>query len=168
MQTIVGLREVLVYQLKRLYSAESQLTQAMPGVIPLISNAKAQSSMAAHLLETKVQLSRLEQIQKLLEVSLLGETCEVMRGLLIELSELKAIETPTALMDTLLLSECQRVEHLERAMYSGTRSIAEALDLREIAVLLTESLLEERQAGLAIAAVLVGEVLPRAQNMKPL
>ena len=72
------------HQLQDLYSAEDQLTKALPKMAKKAKDAKLQKAFEDHLEETKEHKRRIVEICKELDIDPKGETCKVMEGLIEE------------------------------------------------------------------------------------
>jgi ferritin-like metal-binding protein YciE len=150
---IETLRELLVEELKDLYSAETQITKALPKLAKAASDAKLKQAFEHHLEETKQQVVRLEQIFEQLGESPKGKTCEGMKGLLKEGDERAGEDGEPEVLDAGLISAAQRVEHYEIAAYGSAHTFAELLGEKEIAKLLSETLDEEKAADTKLTQV---------------
>jgi ferritin-like metal-binding protein YciE len=144
--SIESLQDLLIDELKDLYSAEKQIVQALPKIIKAVSAADLQDGLSKHLEETKNQVTRLEQIGEILGKKLTGKTCVGMKGVLEEGREVLEETGKGPVRDAALISACQRVEHYEIAGYGSSRDFAKLLGLNEIAALLDDTLSEEKNA----------------------
>ncbi|KJJ37880.1 YciE/YciF ferroxidase family protein, partial [Aequorivita vladivostokensis] len=79
-----NLEELFEHQLKDLYSAEDQLTKALPKMVKNAHNSKLKKAFEDHLEETKEHKARLEEICDELDIDPKGETCKAMKGLIKE------------------------------------------------------------------------------------
>jgi ferritin-like metal-binding protein YciE len=140
------LEELLVDELKDLYSAEKQIVRALPKIIKAVSTPELQHGLSNHLEETKGQVVRLEKIGEILGKKMTGKTCVGMKGVLEEGSEVLEDTDKGIVRDAALISACQRVEHYEMAGYGSARDFAKQLGQSEIASLLDETLKEEKNA----------------------
>lgn len=141
--TIDGL---FVEELKDLYSAENQITKALPKLIKAASSEELRSAFEHHLKETEGHVERLEQVFEILGSSPKGKTCDGMKGVLDEGAELLHETAEGAVRDTALISAAQRVEHYEMAVYGTVRSYAENLGHSQISEILQKTLQEEKAA----------------------
>jgi ferritin-like metal-binding protein YciE len=139
-----NLHDVLVHELRDLYSAEKQLTKALPKMAKAASNPDLAAGFEKHLEQTEEHVNRLESIFKELEVSSRGDKCKGMEGLIKEGSKVLEEDAPGAVTDALLISAAQRVEHYEIAGYGSAISFAELLGQGNIAKILRETLDEEK------------------------
>jgi ferritin-like metal-binding protein YciE len=140
------LEELLVDELKDLYSAEKQIIRALPKIIKAVSTPELREGLTNHLEETKGQVTRLEKIGELLGKKMPGKTCAGMKGVLEEGSEVLEDTEKGLVRDAALISACQRVEHYEMAGYGSAREFAKLLGQKEVATLLDETLAEEKNA----------------------
>lgn len=144
--SVETLQELLVDELKDLYSAEKQIVRALPKVINAVTSEDLKEGLANHLEETKGQVARLEKIGEILGKKMTGKTCVGMKGVLEEGSEVLEDTDKGLVRDAALISACQRVEHYEMAGYGSARAFAKMLGESEVAELLDETLAEEKNA----------------------
>jgi len=140
-ETIDGL---FLAELKDLYSAEKQITKALPKLIKAASSGELRSAFEHHLKETEDQINRLEQVFEILGSSPKGKTCNGMKGILEEGAEMLEETAKGEVRDAGLISAAQRVEHYEIAAYGAVRSYAEILGQSQICDLLQATLHEEK------------------------
>jgi len=141
-----NLEDLFQEQLEDLYDAEKRLTGALPKMANAASSPKLKSAFEGHLKQTEDQVSRLEQIFKLLDRSPGRETCQAMKGLIQEGEEMIDAEGDSDVKDAALIAAAQRVEHYEIAGYGTARTFAQRLGHSEAVRLLQETLDEEREA----------------------
>lgn len=144
--TVNTIEKLFVDELKDLYSAENQITKALPKLAKASSSQELKTAFESHLKETEGHVERLEQIFEMLEVSPKGKTCAGMKGLLEEGKEVLEETEGGAIRDVAMISAAQRVEHYEMAGYGSVRTYAELLGKNEIATLLEKTLEEEKSA----------------------
>lgn len=138
------LDDLLLHELKDLYSAETQLIKALPKMAKAASHPDLQAGFEQHLEETQGQVERLEQIGEMLEAKLTGHKCKAMEGLIVEGSELISEDADDHVRDAGLIGAAQRVEHYEIAGYGTAIALAKQLGRDEIAEILAETLQEEK------------------------
>jgi ferritin-like metal-binding protein YciE len=156
--TFNNLNELLINELRDLYSAESQLIKALPKMAEAASDPKLKSAFEMHLKETEDQAYRLENIFSELGEKPTGETCKAMEGLVKESSDyVKAGGNPDV-RDAGLIGAAQRVEHYEMAGYGTARALATRLGLSDIAQLLQTTLDEEAAADQKLTEIAEGQV----------
>ena len=141
-----SLQDLLLHELKDLYSAETQIVKALPKMAKAASSEELRTAFEEHLEETKKQVERLEQIFERLGTSARGKKCKGMEGLLEEGKEIIEEDGEDMVKDAALISAAQHVEHYEIAGYGCARTFASLLGQEEIAELLQETLDEEGAA----------------------
>ena len=148
-----NLRELLVEELKDLYSAENQLTKALPKVAKNASDPELKKAIESHLKETEGHVRRLEQIFEQLEASPKGKTCDGMKGLISEADERIKKGGEPAVLDAGLIADAQRVEHYEIAAYGSAKNFANLLGEKQIVTLLDATLKEEKAADEKLTSI---------------
>jgi ferritin-like metal-binding protein YciE len=148
-----NLKELLVAELKDLYSAEKQIVKALPKVIRGVESAELKAAIEEHLAVTKEQVTRLEEVFSHLDEKPKAKHCKGMQGLLEEGAECLQEEAKGALRDLQLIGAAQRVEHYEVAAYGTARAMAERLGVSQAVELLNETLQEEEEADKKLTEV---------------
>jgi ferritin-like metal-binding protein YciE len=151
--SVENLQELLIDELKDLYSAEKQIIRALPKLAKAASTPELQKVILTHLEETKGQVERLDEIASFLGKKLTGKTCVGMKGVLEEGSEVLEETEKGIIRDAALIAASQRVEHYEIAGYGSAREFAKTLGLGEVAALLDETLAEEKNADKILTGV---------------
>ena len=146
MASMKSANELLAAEIKDLYSAEKQLTKAIPKMIAGAKDPQLKAGLTAHLDETKQQILRLETIAGLLEIKASGKVCKGMEGIIMEGAEALTVDAPSPVFDLGIIAAARRVEHYEMAGYMTAIAIADELELSEVAGLLQETLFEEKGA----------------------
>ncbi|MGC2402241.1 MAG: ferritin-like domain-containing protein [Acidobacteriaceae bacterium] len=151
--SVETMQELLIDELKDLYSAEKQIVKALPKLAKAASTPELKDALLSHLEETKGQVDRLEKIAELVGKKLTGKTCVGMKGVLEEGSEVLEETDEGTLRDAALIAASQRVEHYEMAGYGSARDFANTLGLSEVAALLEETLAEEKEADKKLTSI---------------
>jgi ferritin-like metal-binding protein YciE len=155
MAKITTLEEVLVDQLKDIYSAETQIAKALPKLAKAATAPDLKQGFLLHLEQTKVHAERIKKICEGLNEKPTGKKCAATAGLVEEGQE--AIDenaTPEA-KDVMLIAAARRVEHYEMSAYTSAMDAAKALGLNDVVKTLSKTLSEEEatDAKLAKASV---------------
>ena len=137
------LEELLIDELRDIYSAENQIFKALPKMAKGASSPELKRGFEKHLEETKRQVERLNQIAESMEIRLTGKKCKGMEGLIEEGKEILQEDLDDNAIDAGLIGAAQKIEHYEIAAYGTARTHAEMLGLRKIAKLLQQTLDEE-------------------------
>src|SRR5258708_935804 len=109
------LEKLLVDELKDLYSAETQITKALPKIVKAAATPDLKAALESHLHETEGQIQRLDKIGEILGKSLKGKTCDGMKGVLTEGATVLQEVASGNVRDAGIISAAQRVEHYEMA-----------------------------------------------------
>lgn len=137
-----------IQHLKDQYSAETQITTALPKIIQNVTSSELKNAFEMHLEETKGQISRIEQIFQSLDGNPGGKKCVGMEGLLKEGDEAMAEDYASPdLLDAALVGGSQKVEHYEIVAYKDLIHMAKLLGDNKAIDLLTKSLHEEEAAN---------------------
>ncbi len=150
---VATLEELLMNELKDLYSAEKQIVRALPKLAKAASTPALQQALQNHLEETRGQVERLEQIADIVGKKLTGKTCNGMKGVLEEGSEVLEEVEEGSVRDAAMIGAAQRVEHYEMAGYGTARDFARLLGLDDVAELLEQTLKEEKAANQKLTAI---------------
>ena len=137
------LEELLIDELKDLYSAENQIIKALPKMAKAAGSPDLRRAFERHLEETRRHVERLDQIGEQLGSRLTGQKCHGMEGLIEEGKEIMDQGLDDNALDAGLIGAAQKVEHYEIAAYGTVRAHAELLGYNKIARLLQQTLNEE-------------------------
>jgi ferritin-like metal-binding protein YciE len=139
------LNELFIEQLQDLYSAEEQLTEALPTMAKAASSPALKQAFEQHLDQTEGHIARLDQCFEKLDADPEGKTCKGMKGLIAESEDLLDEDAEPEVLDAGLIASAQRVEHYEIAAYGCARTYAQLLGMTELAQLLQQTLDEEKE-----------------------
>lgn len=137
------LKDLYLHELQDLYSAETQLIEALPKMAKAATNEELAQGFQTHLKETKEHATRLERILRSHNEKPDGTTCKGMKGLIQEGEEMVEMDGEDEVRDAGLISAAQRVEHYEMAGYGCAKTYAELLGDDEGAKALQQTLDEE-------------------------
>ena len=140
------LRELFVDSLKDIYWAEKALTKAIPKMAKNATSAKLTAGLTSHLVETEGQISRLEQVFKLIGEKAVAKKCDAMDGLIEEGKSIMEETEVGPVRDAGIIAASQKIEHYEIATYGTLTAWAKTLGETEVAELLWTSLNEEKDA----------------------
>jgi ferritin-like metal-binding protein YciE len=139
-------KDLLTDEIKDLYSAEKQLTRAIPKMAKGSNNPALKEAFSAHLKETQAQVARLEEAGRLLGIKVTGKKCVGMEGCIQEGAEALEEEGNDNILDLGIIGAGSRVEHYEIAGYLTAISLARRMGAAEVVTLLQQSLAEEEAA----------------------
>ncbi|MCT1530997.1 ferritin-like domain-containing protein [Sphingobacterium daejeonense] len=130
--------------LKDIYWAEKELVKALPKMEKNATSPKLKAAIQGHLEETKVHVSRLEDVFKSIGVKAKAEKCDAMAGLLEEGKGIMEETEPGAVRDAGIIAAAQKVEHYEIATYGTLAAFAKVLEHKDALKTLLKTLDEEK------------------------
>jgi ferritin-like metal-binding protein YciE len=143
---LATIKDLLEEEIQDLYSAEKQLTKAIPKMAKGSNNEELSAAFEAHLKETEGQIDRLEQVAQLLGTKTSGKKCKGMEGVIAEGAEALDEDGDENVLDLGIIGAGCRVEHYEIAGYTTAINLAKQLGEDEVAELLSANLKEEQAA----------------------
>lgn len=142
--TIKTIEQLFTHELSDIYSAEKQLTKALPRLARAAASPELSEAFTAHLEETNGQIERIDQVVELVGLKLKRMKCAAMEGLVEEGKEIIEEIPKGPLRDAALIAGAQKVEHYEIASYGTLAALAKQLGYGEALPLLLETLEEEK------------------------
>ena len=111
----VSTMQELLDELKDIYSAEKQITRALPKMAKATTSDELKQAFQSHLEETKGQIERLDKIFEILGKAPRGKTCHGMQGVLEEGSEvIEKTNKESVIRDAALISPPPSVSSITR------------------------------------------------------
>jgi len=135
--------DVLLAELKELFSAQRQWLLALPGIIRGSSNAKLAEHFRREARETKRHIERIEEIARKLGGSPRGRVHAPMRELVRMAPEIPEAEQDGVISDARLIIVAQRVAHLLICGYGTARTLARILGHETVEASFATSLAEK-------------------------
>ncbi|OEY72366.1 hypothetical protein APR40_13280, partial [Salegentibacter salarius] len=130
------------YQIKDIYSAEEQLTDALPKMHEESESKNLQKLFWTHLEETKTHKTRIEQVSGRLNIEPTGQTCKSMLRLGEGVNCFIKKEAINEIKDIGLIDEAKKIENYRIACYEALINYSKSLDLENQAEELELSLKE--------------------------
>lgn len=158
------LHKLFLDELADVYSAEQQLTKALPKMAKAAQSDELREALEQHLEETEEHLTRLEQAAESLDETLKKKTCEAMKGLLKEGDEIVKEQKNSTALDAGIIAACQKVEHYEIASYGTLCAWAEQMGHDEVLELLRQTEEEEIAADETLTEIAENIANERAQS----
>jgi len=141
---IKTLEDLFIHELSDIYSAEKQLTKALPRLARAATNPELVTAFETHLEETQGQVERIDQVVDVLGIKLKRIKCAAMEGLVEEGKEVIEEVEKGPVRDAALIGGAQKVEHYEIASYGTIAALAKQLGYKDALPLLLETLAEEK------------------------
>lgn len=159
-----SLNDVLQEQLEDLYSAETQLTAALPKMAQAAHDEALQQAFEHHLEETHGHLKRVKEALGEIGVGSPTEVCQAMKGLIAEGEKLMHEDGDPNAKDAALIAAAQRVEHYEIAAYGTARQLAGDCGYDGIKDLMDQTLDEEAEADKTLTKIATGGMFKAGVN----
>ncbi len=140
------LQDLFIHELSDIYSAEKQLTRALPKLARAAQNPDLAAAFSHHLEETQGQVERIDRIVEATGLRLKRMKCAAMEGLIEEGRDVIEEIEQGPVRDAALIGAAQKVEHYEIASYGTLCTFAECLEHPDAVKLLKETLEEEKGA----------------------
>ena len=145
--------DLLLHGLKDIYYAEHQIVSSLPAMIEKATNRDLTKGLQDHLLETRKQIERLDQVFKKLGHEPRGLDCPAIDGLIKEANEIAAEVEDKEVLDVAIVGSAQAIEHYEIARYGTLIAWAHELGHDDIVRFLTTNLNEEKAANTKLNTV---------------
>lgn len=152
--TVITLNDLFIHDLSDVYSAEKQITRALPKMARAASDENLIAAFNQHLEETRAQIERLDELVEVTpEVKIKRMKCHALEGLVEEAQEIIDSVEKGEIRDHGLIGAAQKVEHYEIATYGTLHALALKLGYTKAAQLLEETLNEEKQTDEKLTSV---------------
>ena len=115
--TFETLHDLYLNELRDLYSAETQLLEALPKMAKAATSSQLKEAFTSHLEETEGHVSRLEIIFDALGEEPGGETCKAMEGLIREGEDYVKAGGDKDVRDSVGHVRFRRIEHIQATQY---------------------------------------------------
>ena len=159
-----NLDDLFLAEIEDLYDAEQRLTEALPKMAQAASAMPLRSAFEQHLHQTEGHVRRLEQVFQKLGCEPKRETCEAMKGLIKEGSDLMSAKGDAETRDAALIAAAQKVEHYEIASYGTVRTFAQQMGRSDLAAILQQTLDEEGETNKKLTQIAESRVNAQARS----
>ncbi|MBB6599950.1 ferritin-like domain-containing protein [Luteimonas sp. MC1825] len=142
--SVKTMEELFVHELSDIYSAEKQMSKALPRLAKNSESEKLAAAFETHLEETLGQIERIDQVVQILGIKLKRMKCVAMEGLVEESKETIEEVEAGPVRDAALIGGAQKAEHYEIAAYGTICALARQLGYNDALPLLEATLKEEK------------------------
>ena len=174
MSNVNDLRDLLIFDLKHLRSAEEQIEDVLPAMIAKATNPELKDALKEHYDVTRQHHQRVtELVNRLGEdtdkeglLSILFNSSSVnkgIEGLINEGRKLMDVDMAPEVMDAAIIEAAQKIEHYEIAAYGTVRTFAVQLGMMPVAEVLQDLLDEEYEANDLLTELAVGGINREAE-----
>ena len=145
------------------YFAENKIVEVLPKMHEVATSSQLKGAFEKHLAETKVHVTRLEEVFAIIGKEPEKKTCPAILGITDEGAEIMEEYEGSPALDAGLLAAAQAVEHYEMSRYGTLRTWALELGLTDAAGLLQTTLDEEQATDLALTSIATSVVNQNAE-----
>jgi ferritin-like metal-binding protein YciE len=159
---IQTMEDLFEHQMQDIYYAEKQIVKALPDMIKKASDPQLKQGFHTHLRETENHVKRLEQAFDAIGKKAKGVDCPAIDGILKEANEVVGDVADKAVLDAGLIAAAQAVEHYEMTRYGTLIAWAKQLGHNNVAILLKQTLDEEKATDKKLTSVAEAQVNRKA------
>lgn len=154
---ITTLEEAFIHDISDIYSAEKQLTKALPKLAKAAITPELVEGFETHLEETEGQIEKLDRFVESNGLKIKRIKCKAMEGLVEEGEEIVKEIEEGPVRDVMLIGGAQKVEHYEIASYGTIVEMAKKLGYKDVK-LLEEILAEEKATDEKLNKIAISKV----------
>ena len=145
--------DLFVHSLRDIYYAENQIVKSLPDMVEKATDPRLKQGFQSHLAETKIHITRLEQVFAMHGVDASGVDCPAIDGILEEADDVAGEVDDKSVLDAALIASAQAVEHYEIARYGTLVAWAKRLGRADCAAVLQQNLDEEKATDVKLTAM---------------
>lgn len=157
-----SLESLFFETLKDAYYTERQILKMLPRMIDGTHSPELKSMFEMHQGQTERQVTRLEQVFRLIGKRPQGVTCAGINGLLDDTRKMFSEFEGSDVLDMALLSSALAIEHYEIVRYGSLKAWAKQLGMKEVVVLLDQTLREEKETDRMLSGLADAEIVSKA------
>ena len=140
MKKLTNLNELFIYQLKDLWSAQTQFVDVLGQVREKVTSGKLGTEIDNLKDRLQKHANEIERLGSSLDFDHRGNTCEAAEGLVKETREFLDVNADSDVRDAGLIANLQRMLHYEIAGYGTAAAYARQLDLDDVFMTLNDML----------------------------
>lgn len=155
--------DLFVSVLQQIYYAERQIAEQLELMIPMATAPELRQGFEQHLVETRDQYSRLEEVFRMHGSEAKETTCPAIDGVLKAGNSMVNAISDDQVKDAALTHAAQMVEHYEIAQYGTLTAWARELGREDCAQLLHRTLEEEKATDQKLTQLAEARINRRAE-----
>jgi ferritin-like metal-binding protein YciE len=159
-----GLHTLFLDELADMYSAEQQLTKALPKLARAAHSDQLREAFESHLEETENHVNRLKKVFESLNETPKGKKCKGIEGIIEEGKEILGEHEKGEELDAALIAAAQKAEHYEIASYGCLCTWADQMGHARAHELLGENLTEEKTADEKLTEIAMSRANAEAEQ----
>jgi ferritin-like metal-binding protein YciE len=145
--------DLFVHTLRDIYYAENQIVDALPVMIDKATEPRLKQGFQLHLIESKNQIKRLEQVFDMIDVDVQSVNCPAIDGIIDEANDVAGDIADKAVLDAALVAAAQAVEHYEISRYGTLIAWTKLLGRPDCAAILQQTLTEEKETDAKLTSM---------------
>jgi len=145
--------DLFVHMLQDVYYAEKKIVKSLPDMIGKTTNRELTTGLKDHLEQTKIHVTRLEQVFTILGKSPKAVDCPAIDGIIEEAEDLAGDVADKSVLDAAIIAAAQAVEHYEITRYGTLITWAKTLGYNDGAAVLKKTLDEEKAADQKLSKI---------------
>jgi ferritin-like metal-binding protein YciE len=165
--TIRTFHDLLLHEMRDLYSAEHQILEALPRMADMAQDEDLRQAFLEHHKQTKGHIEKLERAFRHLEVPPQEEFCEGIEGIIKEGENIKDEPMLPEVRDAALICAAQKVEHYEITGYGTAAAYARLMKHDKAADIFEAIRDEESDTDEKLTAIAESTVNPAALEADP-
>jgi len=160
-----SMQELIEECVKDIYSAEKQLSKALPKLAKAAQHPRLKEALTTHIEETNEQIRRLEAVCKQMGIKPAGMVCKGMQGIVEECNEHLKGAKPSPVTDAMIIGLAQKNEHYEICGYGTVLEYMKAAGMTEAIEPLKANMAEEEKTDKLLSELAESEINRLAAEM---
>ena len=140
MKKLTNLNELFIYQLRDLWSAQTQFVEVLGNVRGNVTSDKLGAEIDQLRQRLEKHANEIERLGRSLDFDHRGNKCEAAEGLVNETREFLDVNADSEVRDAGLIANLQRMLHYEIAGYGTAAAYARQLDLDDVFITMNDML----------------------------
>jgi ferritin-like metal-binding protein YciE len=162
MKNVTNLSELLTDQLKKIYSSEQEQINGLSKISEQAHSPALKKNINDYLRTKDANLDQLKKCFDLLHVAQRANKCEVVQYLIRDCQSSISKVAEEHVADAALISTIQQINHFNIADYGTVASYARTLENEEVARLLHNMLLSEKEVDKKLSKIAEETINPSA------
>jgi len=150
--------DLFLHTLQDIYYAENKIVKSLPDMIDSATDSQLKSGLQSHLGETKDHVQRLEQVFQMLGQKSRSVDCPAIDGIIDEAEDVSGEVADKDVLDAAIIAAGQAVEHYEITRYGSLIAWAKRLGRTDVAIVLQQTLNEEKAADKKLTVIAESKV----------
>jgi ferritin-like metal-binding protein YciE len=151
--------------LQEIYWSETNLINVLNSMADAATSQKLKQAFEKHAQQTQTHVSRVEEVFSMLGADVYQKHCIGLQGLFDEgWGVIDETEPGSSQRDVALTIAAQKVEHYEMACYGSLVTLAKTLGRTDVAELLVETLIEEKETDAELTILAESNFNPAASK----